>query len=216
MITLIKEHKIAVILGMGAVISAIVYIFLPFNNTDTSPVGAKEEWLEMEEVQEKVLPEEENAAEAGPVTVIVDVKGAVKQPGVYEAKDQDRVIDMINKAGGLAETADETQINFALRVEDEMVIYIPAKGEKTEELAEIEIANIPGNPNKEDHDGKVNINIADESKLQTLTGIGPSKAAAIIEYRDTNGPFQTIEDLKSISGIGEKTFEKLKDQIKVK
>lgn len=215
MITLIKEHKIAVILGMGAVISAIVYMFHPFNNTDTSPVGAKEEWLEMEEVQE-VQPVEENAEEAGPVTVIVDVKGAVKHPGVYEAKDQDRVIDMINKAGGLAETADETQINFALRVEDEMVIYIPAKGEQTEELAEIEIANIPGSPNKADNDGKVNINIADESKLQTLTGIGPSKAAAIIEYRETNGPFQTIEDLKSISGIGEKTFEKLKDQIKVK
>jgi len=215
MITLIKEHKIAVILGMAAVISAIVYMFYPFNNTDTSPVGAKEEWLEMEEVQE-VQPVEENAEEAGPVMVIVDVKGAVKHPGVYEAKDQDRVIDMINKAGGLVETADETQINFALRVEDEMVIYIPAKGEQTEELAEIEIANIPGSPNKADNDGKVNINIADESKLQTLTGIGPSKAAAIIEYRETNGPFQTIEDLKSISGIGEKTFEKLKDQIKVK
>ena len=92
-----------------------------------------------------------------------------------------------------------------------MVIYIPEIGADPVELSQFS----PSGQNQSQGDGKVNINKADANALQTLPGIGPSKADAIIEYRETNGSFQTVEDLLNISGIGEKTFEKLKDLITV-
>lgn len=186
------------------------YFFLEPVSEDNNVFDKEEEWLTSEGTVEEEREEEED--EGQEVIVLVDVKGAVNKPGVYEAEGEDRVIDMINKAGGLKESADEEKINFAIRVEDEMVIYVPEIGEELEQENGITMA-IGGTDQK---DGKVNINTADDTELQTLTGIGPAKAAAIIDHREKNGPFKAIEELKLISGIGEKSFEKLKDQIKVK
>ncbi len=137
--------------------------------------------------------------------VMVDVKGAVKAPGVYEIGGDGRVKDVITRAGGFLKDADETQLNLASKVADEMVIYVPVIGEnKTEPL---------GSQSAESD--VVSINRADITELQELPGIGPSKAEAIIQYREENGRFTTIEDLQNISGIGEKTFDKLKDLITV-
>ncbi len=143
--------------------------------------------------------------------IMVDVKGQIKQPGVYMANAGERVIDLISRAGGLTEQADQGQVNFAQHVEDEMVIYIPAKGEEgvmppAESGSSTAVTNGSGKTQ-----GKINVNKASESELQELPGIGPAKAAAIIEYRETSGPFNTVEDLKNVSGIGDKTFEKLKE-----
>lgn len=207
MIEWIKANK-HVVLGGIVLILAGTYFFLKPPTEESSVFDNEDEWLTSEEtVNEKIVEEEEQE-----VIVVVDVKGAVNKPGVYEADGEDRVIDMINKAGGLKESADEAKINFAIRVEDEMVIYVPEIGEALEQVGGI-MTPIGGT---DQQDGKVNINTADDAELQTLTGIGPAKAAAIIDYREKNGPFQAIEDLKLISGIGEKSFEKLKDQIKVK
>jgi competence protein ComEA len=149
------------------------------------------------------------------VDIIVDVKGAIKQPGVYHSNQNERVIDVIGRAGGLTDNADQTQVNFAAHVQDEMVIYIPAKGEVAAGSHGNSSVSIGTTNGAGAQDGKININKADENELQNLPGIGPSKAASIIQYRQENGLFQNIEDLKKISGIGDKTFEKLKDSISV-
>lgn len=156
-------------------------------------------------------------------TVMVDVKGEVKLPGVYPAKDSERVNDVIKRAGGLTAKADQSQVNLAAHVQDEMMIFIPAKGEAARNpqagaaspAATNSQAGTPGVNSNSAINGKININQADENELQNLPGIGPSKATAITQYRTENGPFQTVEDLKKVNGIGDKTFEKLKDSISV-
>ena len=158
------------------------------------------------------LPREDETEEMEEIVNKVDVKGAVNAPGLYVANADDRVLDLIEKAGGLTQDADANGVNFALRVEDQMVIYVPKIGEEGVSNKNEGVSQTLGGQTSS---GKVNINRADETELQTLTGIGPSKAEAIIQYRTENGPFKTIEDLKNISGIGEKTFEKLKDDITI-
>ncbi|MEH7525045.1 helix-hairpin-helix domain-containing protein [Bacillus sp. JJ1503] len=210
MLHLIKEHKIHIIAGLAACLAAFYFIYQPMEDQSTvfeeHELILSSEQISTENLEEAKIDE----------TLYVDVKGAVEKPGVYEAKSNDRVIDIINKAGGLIESADEAKINFAMRVEDEMVIYVAKMGEESEEAVGALIGGGSLGAGQAKNDGKVNLNTANEAELQTLTGIGPAKAAAIIEFRETNGPFKAIEDLKSISGIGEKTFEKLRDSIKVK
>ncbi|KOP83514.1 helix-hairpin-helix domain-containing protein [Cytobacillus solani] len=206
MIEWIKTNKLVVLGGIFIILAGAYFLLEPASE-ESNVLDNEEEWLTSERtVNENIVEHEEE------VIVIVDVKGAVNNPGVYEAESEDRVIDMINMAGGLKESADEAKINFATRVEDEMVIYVPEIGEEMEQ--EGGMMTVMGGTDQKD--GKVNINTADDTELQTLTGIGPAKAAAIIDYREKNGPFKVIEDLKLISGIGEKSFEKLKEQIKVK
>jgi len=98
-------------------------------------------------------------------------------------------------------------------VEDQMVIYVPRVGEEQENIPLQAGTGIGAGSSQESK--KVNINTASESELQTLTGIGPSKAATIIQYRTEKGPFKSIEEIKNIGGIGDKTFEKLKDDIEI-
>lgn len=143
-------------------------------------------------------------------SIYVDLKGAVKNPGMYELEEGRRVYDVIELAGGLIEQADENQINYALRLEDEMIVYIPYIGENPEEIAQT--TTTTGSTN----DGKIRINQASESELTTLPGIGPAKAEAIIQYREEHGPFQAVEDLLNISGIGQKTLDRFADMIIVK
>ncbi|OCA91175.1 hypothetical protein A8F94_04770 [Bacillus sp. FJAT-27225] len=154
-------------------------------------------------------PEFEGGADAGhtPAVIVVDVKGAVKKPGVYDANDDERVIDIIERAGGLTEKADTSAVNFAQKLTDEIIVSIPEIGE-ADDNPPTGVAGASGN-------GKININKATEVELQEIPGIGPSKAAAIIEHREKNGPFRKPEDLKDVSGIGEKTYEKLEGTITV-
>lgn len=134
----------------------------------------------------------------------VDVKGSVLKPGVYEMDIGTRVNDVIQKAGGFSENADQTQVNLAQKVQDEMIIVIPQEGE---------VASVGGNTGNAS--GKISVNYATQEEIESLNGIGPSKAQAIIQYRDEHGPFQTVEDLLEVSGIGEKTLENLQDDIQV-
>lgn len=173
--------------------------------------------IEERQVAEVQQPIEEEAAEQiAPETVVVDVKGAVKYPGVVQLTTEDRVMDAIEAVGGYTEVANPVTINHAQKLVDEMVIYVPAQGENLEELALQTTVTTNASSNASNDDGKVNLNTATEAELTTLPGIGPSKAAAILAYREENGGFKTIEDLKNVSGIGDKTFEKLQDAIKVK
>ena len=161
--------------------------------------------------------------------IYVDVKGAIKHPGVYKVPNGKRVGDVLSLAGGPLEGADTTQINFAHKLEDQMVIYIPKVGESSP----IEnTVGVSGSDDKSDqneansaaekissaqggNDGKINLNTASKEQLMQLTGIGDKKADEIIAYRQQNGNFKTIDDLKNVSGIGDKTFEKISSQITV-
>ncbi|MGW6383941.1 helix-hairpin-helix domain-containing protein [Peribacillus butanolivorans] len=158
--------------------------------------------------------------EAEPLIIKVDVKGAVQAPGIFTAEAGDRVIDLISKAGSFTDKADKDKVNFAQLVEDQMVIYVPKIGEEGIELPENASAASSGTAAtggaSESSRGQVNLNTATKEDLETLSGIGASKATAILEYRDTIGKFKQIDELKNVSGIGDKTFEKLKDSISVK
>lgn len=202
----IKEHKVYVIPGVLLAVILVFYLMMPGKSDETAQGDWEQAQPPFLEEETEMEPEDEEEGEE----MLVDVKGAVRNPGVYYAKPGQRVIDMIEEAGGLMEDADESVLNFAMRVVDEMVIYVPRTGE---DPGSREIISLPETTEKE---GKVNLNQADQSQLETLPGIGPSKAAAIIEYREKNGPFKVIEDLMLVSGFGEKTFEKLKDKITVK
>ncbi|MCU9613944.1 helix-hairpin-helix domain-containing protein [Caldibacillus lycopersici] len=154
------------------------------------------------------------AIHSEPMVFKVDVKGAIQQPGVYSMKEGDRIIDVVEKAGGFLETADLNQVNLSQKVSDEMVIYVPEIGEDIEANAVVSAAKPPVEGSQE-NGSIININEADVTMLQNLPGIGPGKAEAIIKYREENGPFQEVTDLMNVSGIGEKTFEKLKENISV-
>ena len=135
--------------------------------------------------------------------VVVDVKGAVVNPRTYQLTSEDRVQDALDMAGGVTEDADTLQLNLARKLYDEMMIYVPKQGElMSEKLLEI-------------NEGKISINQASADQLMTLKGIGPAKAEDIIQYREANGSFKTIEELLEVSGIGPKTFEDIKDNVTI-
>lgn len=143
-----------------------------------------------------------SAAKEQKKIIVIDMKGAVVKEGVYEMKEGDRVKDAIEKAGGFLPEADRMKVNLAQMVQDQMILYIPNKNEQVQEAA----AASKG-------EGKVQINAASKEQLEKITGIGSRKAESILKYREERGPFQKIEDLLEIDGIGVKSLEKIKDQI---
>lgn len=145
-----------------------------------------------------------------PNKIVIYITGAVKQPGVYELSEGDRVKDAIEAAGGTLPEADLVNVNLAQKVRDEDKIYIPEIGE-LDNLSESYDHTMPV-ISSSDSD-KIDINSAGLAELDQLPGIGPATAQKIIDYREQNGPFKTIEELKNISGIGDKKFEDLKDKI---
>lgn len=168
----------------------------------------KEESVEGTTVVETTMLAEKTEVSTTQETVIfVDIKGAVKNPGVYQMKVGDRVKDALDAAGGLTAEADSQKVNLAKRLEDQMVIVVPKVGEEAEEIP-------AGATSKEEaKEGKVNINTATVEELKTLKGVGEKKAEAIIEYRKKNGSFQTKEDLMKVRGIGKKLFESFQERI---
>ena len=168
----------------------------------------KEEAVEESEaVVTTVLAEKTEESMTLDAVIFVDIKGAVKKPGVYQMKAGDRVKDAIDAAGGLTAEADSQKVNLAQRVEDQMVIVVPKVGEEAEAIP-------AGVTSKEtSKEGKVNINTATVEELKTLKGVGEKKAEAIIEYRKKNGSFKTKEDLMKVRGIGKKLFESFEERI---
>jgi competence protein ComEA len=144
-----------------------------------------------------------SAAAVDGAAIFVHVLGAVEHPGLYELRDGDRVVDAVAAAGGFLDTADQSQINLARFVADGEQIGVPVIGESP--------ATAPGVTAQ----GLVNINTADAAALETLPRVGPAMAARIIDWREANGPFTAVEDLMNVSGIGDRTFEGLKDLVTV-
>ena len=144
----------------------------------------------------------------------VDIKGAVQYPGVYPAKTSQRIIEVIGLAKPL-ENADLEWVNLSQPLYDGQVVYIPYKGEVHQNKFEMYQQNNAQSNSKQSNQQKININQADQSALEQIPGIGPKKAQEIMQYRDTHKGFKSIEEIKEIKGIGDKTFEQLKDYIEV-
>ncbi|WP_207694221.1 competence protein ComEA [Enterococcus sp. DIV0212c] len=200
---LLQKYKQYVIGGviLSVVLCSLVILFLAKSN----PEPLAEEELTMTSVSSSI----ERQAESLSKQIYVDIKGAVKKPGMYEGTADMRVWDAVMLAGGVSDEADTKQVNFSERIIDQMVIYVPKVGEEIQSTGKTNDSQ--GIQNKETN--KINLNQANETELQALPGIGQKKAQEIIRYREENGGFKSIEDLKNISGFGEKTFEKLKDSI---
>ena len=142
--------------------------------------------------------------------IFVHILGAVNRPGLYELRDGARAVDAVAAAGGFVENADQSQLNLARFVADGEQIVVPAVGEVPAGPGGA-TPGVPGAPGTAG--AKVNINTADAVTLETLPRVGPAMAARIIAWRETNGRFTAIEDLMSVTGIGEKTFEGFKDLV---
>ena len=162
--------------------------------------------------EEKVEPQEKIEIEPAKKIFAVFVSGQVKNPAVVKLEDNGdlRLVDAVNAAGGLTEFADTEIVNLAEPLTDGEHIHIPTKEIIFQESLESQISS---STSSEDF---VNINTANEIELQKLYRVGPAIAKRIIEYREQNGKFQTVEDIKKVRGIGEKTFEKMKDKITVR
>lgn len=154
-------------------------------------------------------------------TVTCDISGAVKHQGVYTLKTGARIQELIEAAGGAKQNAQLKAVNRAVMLKDQDKIHIPYKGEKIEKASNFSSTGAGTTTANESTSGestqnngeKVNLNTASAADLQKLNGIGQKKAEQIIAYREQNGQFKKIEDLMQVSGIGEKTFAALKDQL---
>ena len=208
----IKEYKIIVICaGLGLVLGAF-FLLKP-----SRPEPAKETNLQAEVAAiskdssaEKEVKKEENEESLGQDLITVDVKGAVRSPGIYDLPVGSRVHDAVQKAGGLTEEADSKSLNLAQKISDEALVYVPTKGE---EAASQQATS--GTTPSSSKEKKVNLNKASLEELKQVKGLGGKRAQDIIDHREANGKFKSVDELKKVSGIGAKTMEKLKDYVTV-
>ena len=221
MINFFKRHYKIILPVFILILVSVIGLFTYDSKED---VVVAQTTTKKEKIEEK--EEKENVS-----TVFVDVKGAVNAPGVYEIDSNKRIIDAINLAGGLSDKADTINLNLSKKVEDEMYIVVYTKTElyeykkKNSDVSTTTCASLECTcPDKKNDacintktetavTGKISINTATKEELMTLTGIGESKANAIITYRSENGKYNNIEDIKNVSGIGESLYEQIKNNI---
>ena len=206
----IKEYKIIVIC---AVLGLALGAFFLLKPTSQTPVKEKNLQAEVAAVSkdsssEKEINKEEKEESAEQDLITVDVKGAVKSPGIYDLPVGSRVHDAVQKAGGLTEEADSKSLNLAQKISDEALVYVPTKGE---EAASQQTGS--GTTASTSKDKKVNLNKASLEELKQVKGLGGKRAQDIIDHREANGKFKSVDELKKVSGIGAKTIEKLKDYV---
>ncbi|KZE68443.1 hypothetical protein AWM68_16330 [Fictibacillus phosphorivorans] len=205
----IKKH-LNWFIGIGVVflLALSLSLFNYFKSEENMPITSQ--LPEMNEPQVKIpetpIKERKKETKEVQVDIMVDVQGSVKNPGVYKMRVGDRIVHAIQKAGGFNEQAELRSVNQAMKISDEMIVYVASKGE------EYEVQRGEEN-NRSQTSDVININSADEALLQTLNGVGPAKAQNIIAYREEHGPFTSLEQLMEVRGIGEKTIEQWKDKI---
>lgn len=216
---------IIVVLIVSSLTITTIYFYEPKKEKKISSLKVKKT---SNPIKEDTLNQKENKK------YMVDIKGEVQTPGIYELESSSRVIDVINEAGGLTENADTTVINLSKKISDEMVIIIYSKWQvehwketkeqekylqeqcisQKEEQAKNDACIDDTEENTNSTPSIININTATKEELMTLTGIGESKAEAIISYREKTA-FTKIEDIKNVSGIGDSIYEDIKNNITV-
>ena len=194
----VKSIILAFVCSLVLIIGGLFY----FNQNKTEDYSA----VSFSNISNEANNKDERAENRHDEKIFVDVKGAVKYPGVFETTKDKRVKDLIEEAGGLLDDADTSTLNLSQKVKDQMVIYVLMHGEKPKQISD---ASSSSNADV------ININTANKEQLMKISGVGKTKAEAIISYREKNGDFKKKEDITKVRGIGKATFEKIKDKIEV-
>lgn len=208
----IKEYKIIVICtGLGLALGGF-FLLKPSSQTPVKETTLQTEVaaVSKDSSSEKEMKKDEKEESPEQDLITVDVKGAVKSPGIYDLPVGSRVHDAVQKAGGLTEEADSKSLNLAQKISDEALVYVPTKGE---EAASQQAAS--GTTPSTSKEKKINLNKASLEELKQVKGLGGKRAQDIIDHREANGKFKSVDELKKVSGIGAKTIEKLKDYVTV-
>ena len=211
-----KQYKIALGLGLLGVIAA-GFILLQGRDqggTDVQQLTEQTSSSSSYKDEKSNKSNEISQAETDDQLVTVDVKGAVKKPGVYQLQSNSRVHDALEKAGGMTEEADLKSVNQAQKLSDEAVVYVAKVGENAVDVTTSAPASATSGTGQA-KSALVNLNTATEADFQTISGIGQKRAQDIIAYREANGRFKSVDELKNVSGIGAKTLEKLKEYVTV-
>ena len=208
----IKEYKIIVICACLGLALGVFFLLKPSSQTSVKETNLQAEVaaVSKDSSSEKEVKKEEKEEALEQDQITVDVKGAVKSPGIYDLPVGSRVHDAVQKAGGLTEEADSKSLNLAQKVSDEALVYVPSKGE--EATSQQAASGTSPSTSKEK---KVNLNKASLEELKQVKGLGGKRAQDIIDHREANGKFKSVDELKKVSGIGAKTIEKLKDYVTV-
>ena len=208
-----KQKTAIIIAGVIVVGIFIFYMSTKANNYDYSAINEIAE----EETKEEEEKEQETKEEISPKEIVVHITGAVQKEGIVRIKEGSRLIDAIEAAGGMTNETNLDMINLAYTVKDGQKIYVPKLSDAERVFKEGEDSNIvivdKGTEKDSNSSTKININTANISQLESISGIGESTANKIIQYREKNGRFKTIEEIKNVSGIGELKYENIKDSI---
>ena len=209
-------QKQKIYLGIAIVIIiCMIFYYIFTNNSDYN-------YEELDEIGEKTESIFQSSKEAEKNKIVLHITGAVNEEGIVRIEEGARIIDVVEAAGGLKEDAELKNVNLAYIVEDGQKIYIPYKSDTEEQEEEIPFVSIDAGKdvitdtevnNSNGSKLKVNINKASQADLQLLPGIGESTALKIIEHREKNGKFASIEEIKNVSGIGDAKYENIKDYI---
>ena len=195
----VKSIILAFVCSLVLIIGGLFY----FNQNKTEDYSG----VSFSNISNETNNKDEKAENRHDEKIFVDVKGAVKHPGVFETTKDKRVRDLIEEAGGLLDDADTSTLNLSQKVKDQMVIYVLKHGEKPKQISD-------GGSSSSNTD-VININTANKEQLMKISGVGKTKAEAIISYREKNGDFKKKEDITKVHGIGKATFEKIKDKREV-
>ena len=195
----VKSIILAFVCSLVLIIGGLFY----FNQNKTEDYSG----VSFSNISNETNNKDEKAEKRHDEKIFVDVKGAVKHPGVFETIKDKRVKDLIEEAGGLLDDADTSTLNLSQKVKDQMVIYVLKHGEKPKQISDG--GSSSSNPDV------ININTANKEQLMKISGVGKTKAEAIISYREKNGDFKKKEDITKVRGIGKSTFDKIKDKIEV-
>ena len=195
----VKSIILAFVCSLVLIIGALFY----FNQNKTEDYSG----VSFSNISNETNNKDEKAGNRHDEKIFVDVKGAVKHPGVFETTKDKRVKDLIEEAGGLLDDSDTSTLNLSQKVKDQMVIYVLKHGEKPKQISD-------GGSSSSNTD-VININTANKEQLMKISGVGKTKAEAIISYREKNGDFKKKEDITKVRGIGKATFDKIKDKIEV-
>ena len=195
----VKSIILAFVCSLVLIIGGLFY----FNQNKTEDYSG----VSFSNISNETNNKDEKAENRHDEKIFVDVKGAVKHPGVFETTKDKRVKDLIEEAGGLLDDADTSTLNLSQKVKDQMVIYVLKHGEKPKQISD--------SSSSSSNTDVININTANKEQLMKISGVGKTKAEAIISYREKNGDFKKKEDITKVRGIGKATFEKIKDKIEV-
>ena len=211
-----KQYKIALGLGLlGAIVAGFILLQgRDQGGTDVQQLTEQTSSSSSYKDEKSNKSNEISQADTEDQLVTVDVKGAVKKPGVYQLQSNSRVHDALEKAGGLTDEADLKSVNQAQKLSDEAVVYVAKVGENAVDVTTSAPASATSGTGQT-KSALVNLNTATEADFQTISGIGQKRAQDIIAYREANGRFKSVDELKNVSGIGAKTLEKLKEYVTV-